>query len=184
MVGISISIPAAFGHVTGEPVPHKPGGHDVLDVIHSTVHGFVPGTAVLAERMGMSREVLQQKANRNNPQHVFHPQQLIDLMRQSGNAAVLHCIAEQMGYTVARALPDESGGDPVQAFMRLQCVLSDLIRAVADPLESARAEPGRAVTTNEMRRATAMAVDVHTAIGHLLAAMRAGMRPPPAEEGA
>lgn len=187
MAGISISIPAAGLHVTGEPVPDKPSGHDVLDVIHSTVHGFLPGTGVLAERMGMSREVLQQKANRNNTQHVFHPQQLVDLMRQTGNVAVLHCLAEQVGHTATLALPDGAGGDPVQAFMHMQCALSDFVRSVADPLaplhDGGDMGAGQYVTPNEMRRATAMAADLHTAIGNVLAAMRGRMRPAPVVEG-
>lgn len=186
MLRSSISIPEAFAHVGGERVPDKPSGHDVLDVIHSTVHGFLPGTAVLAERMGMSRDVLQQKANRNNGQHVFHPQQLVDLMRQTGNAAVLHCIAEQLGYTVTRAMPDQSGGDPVQAIMEMHCALSDFMRAVADPLaplhDGADMGAGRYVTSNEMRRATATAADLHTAIGNVLATLRGRMRPAPAAE--
>ena len=185
MIGVSISIPEAFAHVGGERVPDKPAGHDVLDVIHSTVHGFLPGTAVLAERMQMSRDVLQQKANRNNTQHVFHPHQLIDLMRQTGNAAVLHCIAEQLGYTVMRSLPDGAGGDPVQAFMQLQVALADFARSVADPLvplhDGADVGAGRYVTSNEMRRATAMAGDLHTAIGNVLGALRGRMRPAPPE---
>ena len=160
-------------------MPDKPAGHDVLDVIHSTVHGFLPGTAVLAERMGMSRDVLQQKANRNNGQHVFHPQQLIDLMRQTGNAAVLHCVAEQLGYSVARSLPDGAVGDPVEAFMQLQCAMADFARAVADPLQRQRTEPGYMPTSNDMRRATAMAGDLHTAIGNVLGALRGQMRQAP-----
>lgn len=186
-MALTISIPAAAAHVAGERVPDKLGGHDVLDVIYSTVHGFLPGTAVLAERMGMSRDVLQQKANRNNTQHVFHPHQLIDLMRQTGNVAVLHCLAEQVGHTATRALPDEAGGDPVQAFMAMQCALSDFVRAVADPLaplhDGADMGAGRYVNANEMRRATAMAADLHTAIGNVLAALRGRMRPAPPVEG-
>lgn len=180
MLGVSISIPEAFGHVAGERVADRPGGHDLLDVIHSTVHGFLPGTAVLAERMELSRDTLQQKANRNNTQHVFHPHQLMDLMRQTGNAAVLHCMAEQLGYSLTQSMPDQAGGDPVQAFLQLQVALADFSRAVAEPLEA-----GGDVTPNAMRRATAMAGNVHTAIGAVLAAMRAGMRAlPPLEGGA
>ncbi|MGP1683459.1 MAG: phage regulatory CII family protein, partial [Giesbergeria sp.] len=86
----------------------------------------------------------------------------------------LHALAAHLGYTCTRATPDQSGGDPVDAFMRLQVAEADLARALADPLSHAGE-----VTRNEMRRAEAMATEVQAALGHALAALRGRMRAAP-----
>lgn len=160
-----------------------PAGQDIVDVIYHTVHGFPGGTAVLASRMGIPLETLRQKANINNAQHVFHPRQLLDLMYFTGNDAVLHAMAEHVGCVVTRATPDQTGGDPFEATMRIQCEFADLMRAAVDPLRRMQAEPGKPVTANELRRAEYHVQEVQAALGHLLASMRAQMPTAPKAEG-
>lgn len=152
-----------------------PQGMSVEDAIYHTVHGYPGGVVALAARMGVSSNTLTHKANPNNTTHYLHPRELVAMQYLSGNTEVLHAMAAQLGYTCTTAMPDQSGGDPVEDFMRLQVAFSDLVRAVADPLSGQR----DAVTSNEMRRADAMAGDLHTAIGHMLASLRGRMRPAP-----
>ncbi|SFE88521.1 hypothetical protein SAMN04489711_106263 [Paracidovorax wautersii] len=163
-----------LGHVLALHEVDTPGGADLLEAIYQTVHTFLPGTKVLADALGMSVDVLRQKANRNNGQHVFHPQQLVALQRAAGNAAILHSMARALGYTVTRGAPDQSGGDPVEAFMRFQLAVSEVVRAAAD----AMLEPGH-VTTNQVRRVDYQVQDLHASGDALLAAVRGRLRPVP-----
>jgi hypothetical protein len=181
----TVSIPNHLAYVGGEAVPDRPpAGQDIVDVIYHTVHGYPEGTAVLAVHMGIPLETLRQKANKNNPQHVFHPRQLLDLMYFTGNVAVLHAMAEHLGYVVNRATPDQSDGDVIEAFMRVQTDFAGLVRAVGEPLARVQDEPARQVTDNEMRRAEYQAQEVHASVGYLLASLRGAMRTEPAEGGA
>lgn len=169
---MTVSVPPHVANVAEGGDADKPAGQPVLDAIYNTVHGFPLGTQELAARMHLSRDVLQQKANRNNPQHVFHPQQLVDLMRETGSAEVLHVMAQELGYTVMRALPDQSGADPVEAFMAVQAAFGDLVRAAGEPLVGVCGADPRPVTANEARRCAAMAGDLHSAVDRLVACIR------------
>lgn len=155
-------------------MPDKPVGMSVDDAIYHTVHGVPGGVAALAARMGMSHDTLTHKANPNNSTHFLRPHELQAVMQFSGNASALHAMAAHLGYACTPTTPDQSGGDPVEAFMRLQLAHSDLVRAVAEPMAH-----GGDVTRNEMRRAEAMAGELQGAIGHTLAALRARMRAAP-----
>lgn len=56
--------------------------------IDSTVHDYAGGTNELAELMGMSRTILNNKACPTNENHQFHPQQLISIQRLTGNWSI------------------------------------------------------------------------------------------------
>lgn len=59
---------------------------NALDLaIDATVHDYDGGTNDLAEHMGMSRTILNNKACPTNEHHQFHPQQLLQLQMQTGN---------------------------------------------------------------------------------------------------
>lgn len=174
-MAVTISIPPGLAYGAGEAVPNTPTGMSIEDAIYHTVHSYPGGVAALAARMGVSPNTLTHKANPNNATHHLHPRELVTLQHMSGNAAVLHAMAGALGYTCTDAQPDQTGGDVVEAFMHMQRAFADLVCAVADPL----AQHGDAVTRNEMRRAEEMAGHMHTAIGHVLASLRGGMRKAP-----
>lgn len=176
----TISAPLHIAYGADEALPDSAVGQDVSDALYHTVHSYPGGVTALASRLGMSANTLTHKVNPNNTTHHLHPKEVVAVMHMSGNAAALHAMAAQVGYTCMRALPDQSEGDPVEAFMRLQMAFGDLVRAVADPLSHS----ADAVSRNEMRRAEAMAGDAHTAIGHLLACMRGRMRKVPDKDAA
>lgn len=160
-------------------------GLDILDVIYHTVHNFPGGTAALAARMGMTVDVLRQKANVNNTQHVFHPRQLLDLMYFTGTDGVLHAMAEHMGRVVMNASPDDSDGDMHQALAQLQGHYAEVVRHTADLLPGKRSVAsgdGGTLSGNDVRRVEYHVQELHAALGHLLAAMRANMRPAPKGE--
>lgn len=177
-MSISISVPPHSVHAAHEPLPDRAApGLDVADAIYHAVHSYAGGATALAARMGMPVETLTAKVNTNNTTHFLRPLELQALMYMSGNAAPLHAFAEHLGYTCTRATPDQSGGDPVDAFMRLQVAQADLARALADAIAH-----GGDVSRNEMRRAEAMAAELQAAIGHALAALRGRMRVAPKVE--
>lgn len=173
-MGISISINPAGAYGAGDVPPANVSGLDVDDAIYHTVHGYTGGVVALAARMGMSHDTLTHKASVTNTSHFLRPRELQAVMYMSGNASALHAMADHLGYTCTAATPDQSGGDPVDAFMRLQLAHSDLVRAVADPIAH-----GGDVSRNEIRRAEAMAAELQAAIGHTLATLRARMRTAP-----
>lgn len=171
---VSISIDPGSVYGAGEPLPTKATGLDLDDALYHTVHGYPGGVAALASRMGMSHDTLTHKANVNNTTHFLRPKELVAVMYMSSNASALHAMAGHLGYTCTRATPDQSGGDPMDAFVRMQQAYADVLHAVADPLSH-----GGAVNKNEIRRAEAMAAELHAAIGHTLATLRGRMRAAP-----
>ena len=179
----TVSIPPGLAYGADEPVPDMPQGLTVQDAIYHTVHDYPGGVAALAARMGVSPNTLTHKANPNNATHHLHPLELVKLQHMSGNAAVLHAMAAALGYTVTRATPDQSGGDMVEATMRLQVEFADLLRAVADPLARVAGDAAKPVTGNEMRRAEYHAQETQAAMAHLLATLRGHMRRAPKVEG-
>lgn len=177
----TISIPAAHAYDSSEPMPDRPqGGMDINDAIYHTVHSFPGGTAALAARTGIPLETLRQKANPNNPQHNFHPRQLLDLMYFSGDVRVLHAMAEHLGYTVLRATPSQAQGSMLAAATHAQAEFADFMRAAADPVVRIEAGQGSATPTpNELRRVQYHAQEAHAAIDQVVATMRANQRPEP-----
>lgn len=178
-MGITISIPPGAAYGAGEDVPSKPVGMSVDDAIYHTVHGYPGGVTALAARMGVSPNTLTHKVNPNTTTHHLHPRELVAMQYLSGDASVLHAMAAALGYACTPIASDQAGGDPVEAFMHLQSSFADVVRAVADPLARMRAEPDRAVTPTEMRRADRCAADHHGMVDGALAALRGHMREVP-----
>lgn len=124
--------------------------------------------------MRIPLDTLRQKANRNNPQHVFHPEQLLDLMRATGNVAVLHAMNAAMGYTGQRAAPDASGGDPMESFMALQVAIAEFVKSLADPYDRMGHEARNpAPTKHELQRADMRLQELLAAANHAYAVLRA-----------
>lgn len=178
----TISIPAAFGYVDGEPMPDTPQPMSVPDAIYHTVHGYPGGVAALAARMGLPVGTLTHKANPNNATHHMRPDELVAMQHFSGDAAVLMAMAAALGHTVTCATPDLSGGSPGVALVRLQAEFADLVRAVSDAVERLSSQPATHVTGNEIRRVEFHAQEVQAAMSHAVAALRGHMRPAPAVE--
>lgn len=176
----TISSPPGLAYGADDVVPDMPEGLSVEDAIYHTVHGYPGGVAALAARMGVSANTLTHKANPNNSTHHLHPRELVAMQYLSGNAAVLQSMAHSLRYTCTPIASDQTGGDPVEAFMHMQMALAEFVRAVADPLQDRR--PGQ-VTRNEMRRAEECAAELQGAVGYMLASLRAHTRPAPKEQG-
>ena len=97
----------------------------------------------------------------------------------SGDASVLHAMAAALGYTCTPSGPDQAEGDPVEAFMHMQCSFAELVRAIADPLARMQSDHVKMVTPSEMRRADHAGAAHHATVDGALAALRGHMRPLP-----
>lgn len=158
--------------------------HDAEDevALGDAVHAAPPGTKRRALAPCRPYNVLRQKANVNNPQHVFHPRQLLDLMYFTGNDAVLHAMAEHMGRVVLNASPDDSDGNLHLALAKLQGHYAEVVRHTADLLAGMEAAPACSLSSNDVRRVQFHVQEVHAALGHLLGCMRVNLRPAPRVE--
>lgn len=172
----TIRIPVGATYGADEALPDMPQALTVADAIYHTVHGYPGGVVALAARMGVSPNTLTHKANPNNATHHLHPAELVAMQQLSGNAAVLHAMAAALGYTCIPAVADQSGGDPVDAFMHQAAAQGKYVAAVAD----AMLVP--APSRNEVNRVARMAEDLIDTTTALLSVLRGRMRKAPEGE--
>lgn len=171
MTGFSFSIGLAGGYGDVDADADMAPGLDVLDAAHLTAQAFSGGVPALAQRMGMSANTLQHKLNPANTTHHLTLREALVLQLVVGDVSVLRAMAKQLGYTVERATPDQSGGDPVEAFMRFQTEVAEVTRAAADALC-----PAARPTRNAQRRLEYQARELMAATTHLVSTV-AGMVP-------
>lgn len=174
-MGVTISIPDAVAYGGDECLPDRLHGQDIAAAAYNTAHGYPGGVRMLAKRMSVNPNTFTNKVNPNNATHHLSPAELVLMQRASGNYAVLHAMAEALGHTCTLATPDQSGGNPVDTLMRLQCQLADFVRAVADAVR----EGDGGVTGNQVRRADYDAQELIAAVGHTMAMLRGRMRKAP-----
>lgn len=177
----TIRIPVGAAYGADEALPDMPQALTVADAIYHTVHGYPGGVVALAARMGVSANTLTHKANPNNTTHHLHPRELVAMQYLSGDATVLHAMAAALGYTCTPCGADQAEGDPVEAFMHMQCSFAELVRSIADPLARMKGDPVKMVTPAEMRRADYVGASHHATVDGALAALRGHMRPLPKE---
>lgn len=149
-------------------------GQDVLDAAYAVVHGYPGGVAALALRMGMSANTLKHKVNPNNNTHHLSLREAVMVQELANSAAILHCMADALGYTCARATPGDDAATPIDVMAALYTCMADLQHAVADGLHG-----DRTLSINQMRRIDHHAQESIAAISNVLALMRSRMRTPP-----
>lgn len=172
-MGINVSIPPGLAYGADEVMPDMPVGLTVADAVYHTVHSYPGGVAALAARMGVSANTLTHKANPNNDTHHMRPDELLAIQVFSGNYAVTHAMNAALGLSATPSVPDQSDGDPVEAFMRQQRAQGDYCAAVADAFLDDSPTP------NAVRRVSVMAQDLIATIGHQVAVLRGRMRKAP-----
>lgn len=174
---VSLNLHGLAGNVESSGQIDIAPGMDVCDAAHLVAHHHPGGVAALAARMGVNAGTLQNKLNPNNHSHHLTLKEAVLLQQAAGNAAVLHAMAQQLGYTCVRAMPRQDGGDPVEAFMQLAMANADFTRAVADALHGKEQ-----VSKNELRRTTDMANELIGKVGALVSVLAARV-PQPESEG-
>ena len=170
----TIRITKGADYGDGPPVVAIAVAAPVLDAAYNTVHLHPSRVAGLAARVvGMSESTLDKKINRNNTTHHLSLAEAVALQVVSGDAAILHAMAKVLGYTCTPELPDQSGGDPVDAFMLQAVAYGRFCAAAADALRSDC--PSR----NEVNRVGAAQEDLTDAAGSVFAILRGRMRKAP-----
>ncbi len=173
---MSFTMSSGPGHVDGGASPDMAGPMSIDDAVYHVVHGGPGGVEALAKSMNLPVGTLTHKANPNNTTHFMRPRELEDAQLLSGQAHALHATAARLGFVCVRATPDQAGGDPVEAVMRLEVAQADFIRALADAVLVGDGQ----VTRNQVRRAEAMGQELIASVGHAVAMLRGRMRPAPA----
>ncbi len=171
----SFTMSSGPGHVDNGATPDMAGPMSIDDAVYHVVHGGPGGVESLAPRLGVPVGTLTHKANPNNATHFMRPRELVDAQVFTGQAHVLHAMAAALGFVCTRATPDQAGGDPVEAVMRLEVAQADFIRALADAVQAGDGQ----VTRNQVRRAEAMGQELIASVGHAVAMLRGRMRPAP-----
>lgn len=166
----SLSLSGLGENVESDGQVHIAPGMDVCDAAHLIAQNAQGGVAVLATRMGVNAGTLQNKLNPNVTTHHLTLKESVTLQVAANNAAVLHAMAQQLGYSCIRVMPHQDGGDPVEAFMLLQAQFAEFTKASADPLHG---KPS--VSRNELRRAKAMGNELIEKVGAMVAALAARM---------
>ncbi|MDR3004585.1 MAG: hypothetical protein LBV14_10175 [Acidovorax sp.] len=163
MTAFSVSIGAAGGYGDVALGVDIGPGMELVATAQQVAQAHQGGVPAVAKLMQVSANTLQHKLNPANTTHHLTLQEALVLQLVTGNVAVLQAMAKQLGYTVQRATPDQSGGDPVEAFMHFQAQVGDFTRAVADALLD-----GGAVTANAQRRVEFRGQELLAAVAHLV----------------
>lgn len=76
----------------------------VADAVYRTVQKYKGGAESLAPRMGTTANVLRNKVNPNNDTHHLRLDEAVEMMALSGDAQILHAMADELGYVVVPAV--------------------------------------------------------------------------------
>lgn len=112
-----------------------------LDAFHHTVHCAPGGPEALASRLGMSAQVLRNKANPNSTTNKPTLDEANRLMGITGDFSILHALAEQHGFVLTKL--DEqpaSDMDVLENVTNIWQRLGELATEVQKTLEDGRVE--------------------------------------------
>ena len=148
---------------------------DAARLISERYKGGVPA---LAKAMGVSANTLQHKLNPNNTTHKLTLDESLAMQQISGLPFVLCAMAAAMAHSCMPEVPDQSGGNPVEAFMRFQQGLGEFTAAVADSLLGEGP-----VSRNQFRRVQAFANDLMALTGYMVASVAQRVPQLPSTDG-
>lgn len=113
-----------------------------LDAFHHTVHSAPGGPEALAPRLGMSAQVLRNKANPNSTANKPTLDEAARVMGITGDFSILHALAEQHGFVLTK-LEDQpaSDMDVLENVTNIWQRLGDLASEVQKTLADGRVEP-------------------------------------------
>lgn len=100
--------------------------------IHAAVHHSGITTAHLAELMGVRHQTLINKANPNGRDHRMTVDELVDLMRYTGNTRPLEVLCIMFDGKFVRTVVEPGRGSIIDAALRAAAEGGDVQRAVVD----------------------------------------------------
>lgn len=167
-MALTISIQSLPGYGDEHAEADSAAVMDLVDAAQMTAQHFPGGVPALARAMRVSPNTLQHKLNTNNERYILGLKEALLIQQMTGNTSVLHAMASALGYTCTRAVPDQSGGEPMEAFWRFQQELGEFTEAAANCFK-----PGATPSRNAQRRLAYHANEVTAALNHLVAAAAA-----------
>lgn len=84
---------------------------NILDTLYKTAHDFAGGCEALAQRLGMSAQVLRNKVNPNNASNTASLEDADRIMAITNDHAVLHALARSHGYVCIRVDNESDASD-------------------------------------------------------------------------
>ncbi|MEG0051950.1 MAG: phage regulatory CII family protein [Comamonas sp.] len=163
-MGSTFAIGVGFGYGVSAADSDIARGMCLQDAARLISERYKGGVPALAEAMGVSANTLQHKLNPNNKSHKLTLDDALAMQQISRLPFVLHAMAGAMAHSCMPEVPDQSGGDPVEAFMRFQQGMGEFTAAVADALID-----GNETSRNAFRRVEARAGDLMALVGYMVA---------------
>jgi hypothetical protein len=141
---------------------------NILDAFYRTVHDAVGGCEALAVRLGMSAQILRNKANPNNAANKPLLEDADQVMGLTGDMRILHALASKHGHICVRIDSDVPASDLAVLEVVVQVMGShgDVGREVYRSLEDSRIEP------YEIAAVEAKVYEANRAMQQLLARLR------------
>lgn len=113
-----------------------------LDAFHHTVHNYPGGPEALAPRLGMSAQVLRNKANVNSTTNKPTLDEAARVMTLADDFSILHAMAEANGFVLTK-LDDQPASDMavLENVTNIWQRMGDLAAEVQKTLADGRVEP-------------------------------------------
>jgi hypothetical protein len=83
----------------------------ILDAFYNTVHRAAGGVEALAIRLGMSAQILRNKALPSNTSNKVHLEEADRVMALTGDYEVLHALARNHGFVCVKVHEDATASD-------------------------------------------------------------------------
>lgn len=123
---------------------------NILDTLYKTAHDFAGGCEALAQRLGMSAQVLRNKVNPNNASNTASLEDADRIMAITNDHAVLHALARSHGFVCVRVDAGAAVSDMAVLEMAMQFLVASgevgaevyatLADGVVEPREVERVE--------------------------------------------
>lgn len=141
----------------------------VLDAAYATVHyDGAEETSVIAERMGLGKQVLLNKVNVNNTTHHLTLVEAVKLMQVTNDIRILNALAAEFGgiYVPRPDALNQRADQLIGDISNMSLKFGTLIQEVAKDIADSR------ISSNEMKNIEKQANDLRVALEVLLAHVR------------
>lgn len=172
----TVGTDSGYGDLHGESDTGR--GMCLQDAARLVAERFPGGVPALAEAMKVSANTLQHKLNPNNTRHKLTMDEALAIQQASGLPFVLQAMASAMRYSCLPEVPDQSDGNPVDAFMHYQHGAGEFTASVADALLG-----DGPVNRNQFRRVQAFASNVMALTGYMVEAVARRVPQQPSTDG-
>jgi hypothetical protein len=141
---------------------------NILDTLYKTAHDFAGGCEALAQRLGMSPQILRNKVNPNSTSNTASLEDADRIMAITGDHAVLHALARSHGYVCVRVEENATASD--MAVLELVTQVWSASGTVGAEVHATLADG--IVEPHEIQRVEAAVYRVNRALADMVARLR------------